>query len=146
MIATPCLPARPVRPLRWTSTCLFCGRSAWITRPRSGRSSPRAATSVAAHQAAGPTRRAWGAGGRAPLGRRGLEQALEVLAEAHVEHLVGLVEHGRRERRQIERAAVEVIAEPPRRADDDVDAEVERVLLTPRIHAADAGRDACAGV
>src|SRR6185369_13646580 len=40
-----------------------------------------------------------------------------------------------------ERAAREVIAQPARRADHDVDAVRQRVALAPRIHAADAGRD-----
>ena len=35
-----------------------CGRSAWMTRPRSGRSSPRAATSVATQTRARPSRSA----------------------------------------------------------------------------------------
>ena len=35
-----------------------CGRSAWMTRPRSGRSRPRAATSVATQTRARPSRRA----------------------------------------------------------------------------------------
>ena len=83
---------------------------------------------------------------RAALGGRGVEQALEVLAEAHVEHLVGLVEHDRVERGEHERAALEVIAQPARRADDDVHAVRRARALAARIHAADAGRDARAGL
>ena len=53
----------------------------------------------------------------------------EILAEAHVEHLVGLVEHRDLERRQVERAALEMVAQPARRADDDMRAVAERAAL-----------------
>ena len=44
--------------LRCSERFLSFGRSAWITRPRSGRSSPRAATSVATQTRARPSRSA----------------------------------------------------------------------------------------
>ena len=52
--------------------------------------------------------------------RRGVEHEFEILAEAEIEHLVGFVEHDDRQRGDVERAALEMIAQPPRRADDDV--------------------------
>ena len=55
---TPFFPARPVRPDRCSSVSEFDGRSAWITSSRPGRSMPRAATSVAIHTRARPSRRA----------------------------------------------------------------------------------------
>ena len=55
---TPLRPARPVRPLRCSRVSRSAGRSAWITSPRSGRSSPRAATLVATHTRACPSRNA----------------------------------------------------------------------------------------
>ena len=55
---TPFLPARPVRPERCSRVALFTGISAWMTRPRSGRSMPRAATLVATQTRACPSRRA----------------------------------------------------------------------------------------
>src|SRR6185295_17572702 len=47
---------------------------------------------------------------RAPRRRRRVEYFLEVLAEAHVEHLVGLVEHGGLELGEVERAPLEMVA------------------------------------
>ena len=76
----------------------------------------------------------------------GVEQALEVLAEAHVEHLVGLVEHDGGEAIEDEGAALEVVAQAAGRADDDVDAGGEGVALAPGVHAADAGGDPRAGL
>jgi len=74
--------------------------------------------------------------------RRLVEDELEILAEAHVEHLVGLVEHHRLERRDVEPAAFDVVAQAPRRADDDVGAERQPPPFGARIHAADARDDA----
>ena len=79
---------------------------------------------------------------RAALGGRRLEQLFDVLAEAHVEHLVGLVEHDAGELRQRQRAAGKVIREPPWRADDDVHPSAQLVRLAARIEATDARRDA----
>ena len=45
--------------------------------------------------------------------RRRVEDFLELFAKAHVEHLVGLVEHRHAQRRKVERAAFEMVAEPP---------------------------------
>ena len=53
---TPLRPARPVRPLRCSSVSRLAGRSAWITSSSPGRSMPRAATSVAMHTRARPSR------------------------------------------------------------------------------------------
>ncbi len=78
--------------------------------------------------------------GTPPLGRR-VENLLQILAKAHVEHLVGFVEHGDAQRRQVERPALEMIAQPPRRADDDVRAGIKRAPLARRIHAAHTRRD-----
>jgi len=73
------------------------------------------------------------------------EQALEILAEAHVEHLVGFVEYDRFELGEHERATLEVIAQSPRRTDHDVNAAREHLRFAPRIHAADTRRDPRAG-
>jgi hypothetical protein len=61
--------------------------------------------------------------------RSGVEYLFEILAKAHVEHLVGFVEHGDAKAAQIERAAFEMVAQPPRRPDDDVRALRERPAL-----------------
>ena len=82
--------------------------------------------------------RAAGFGGR-------VEDFLKLLAEAHVEHLVGFVEHHDLQVRQIKRAAFEVIAQAPRSADDDRRALAQRAAFLHRVHPADAGRDPRAG-
>ena len=73
--------------------------------------------------------------------RRRVEEEFEILAKAHVEHFVGLVEHDRRKARKVERAALQMVAQPPRRADDDGRAGLKRTALGARVHAADAGGD-----
>ncbi len=64
-----------------------------------------------------------GEGGREEEGAavlRGLiEDGLELVAEAQVEHLVGLVQHHHAEPGGIDGLAPQVIEEPPRRPDDD---------------------------
>jgi len=53
----------------------------------------------------------------------------QILGEAHVQHLVGLVEDQYAERRQLERAAAQVVERASRRGDDDVHAAAERADL-----------------
>ena len=62
------------------------------------------------------------------LGRR-LEDRVEVVGEAHVEHLVGLVEDEHLQRVELERLAPHVIERAARRGDDDVGAALERADL-----------------
>ena len=54
-----------------------------------------------------------------------LEDAFDVLGEAHLQHLVGLVEHQVVEVRKVEGALLEVVDDPARRADDDLRATLE---------------------
>ena len=82
---------------------------------------------------------------RAATGGGRIEDLLEIFAKAHVEHLVGFVEHGGVELRQIERAALEMVAQPSRGADDDMRAIAQRAALLGRVHPADAGGDPRAG-
>ena len=56
------------------------------------------------------------------LGRRVGQDPLDVLDEAHAQHLVGLVEHDGLDAREVERAAPQVVHDAARRADDDVHA------------------------
>jgi len=63
--------------------------------------------------------------GLARLGR-GIEDELEVLREAHVEHLVGLVEGDDAHRREVERAAAHVIERAAGGRDHDMHAAPER--------------------
>ena len=67
--------------------------------------------------------------GRLPLQRQGRQDPLEVVGEAHVEHLVGLVEDDGLDLVEADRAAVEVVDRAPRRRDDDVHAAREAVEL-----------------
>ncbi len=53
------------------------------------------------------------------------EDRLDVLGEAHVEHLVGLVEHQEAQLGEVEGALVEVVHDPAGRADDDVHAAAQ---------------------
>ena len=68
--------------------------------------------------------------------RRGLEDRLDVLGEAHVQHLVGLVEHDVLHVREVERAPLQVVHDAARRTDDDVHTapqrgELDAVALPP---------------
>ena len=60
-----------------------------------------------------------------PLLRRRLENRLELVGEAHVEHLVGLVEHDGLDAAQVEGVAPDVIERAARRGDHDVHAAAE---------------------
>ncbi|MFT3851219.1 MAG: hypothetical protein QM733_00525 [Ilumatobacteraceae bacterium] len=71
------------------------------------------------------------------------EDRLDVFGEAHVEHLVGLVEHGELHRADVERLALQVVLDAARRADDDVDALRQRVQLALDRLAAVERDDAC---
>ncbi len=57
------------------------------------------------------------------------EDGLDVLREAHVEHLVGLVEHDDLEVAQVQRSPVEVVERTPWCRHDDVGAALERPEL-----------------
>jgi len=78
---------------------------------------------------------------RAAVDRRGVEDLFQVFAEAHVEHLVGLVEDEDTQCAEVEVAALQMVFQSARRADQDVAAGGQGALLTTRIHAADAGLD-----
>ncbi len=80
----------------------------------------------------------------APCGGR-VEDFLEVFAEAHIEHLVGLVEHRGVQLREVERAALEVVAQATGSADDDMRAIAKCAAFLGSVHPADAGRDARTG-
>ena len=76
----------------------------------------------------------------------GVENEFEILAEAEIEHFVGFIEHHDLQLGKIEAAALDVVAQTARRADDDMHAFGEAPPLLTRIHAADASRDARLGV
>ena len=74
-----------------------------------------------------------------------LDDAADLRLEAHVEHAVGLVEHQKCRGAQLHDAALHKIVEPPRRGDDDVDAQRQRLGLRPLVGATvDGDRAQCA--
>lgn len=62
------------------------------------------------------------------FGRR-RQQGLEILGEAHVEHLVGLVEDDDLDVLEMDAAALDVIHRATGRRDDHVDASLQRAQL-----------------
>ena len=83
---------------------------------------------------------------RAALFRHGLEDGLKVFAKAEIEHFVGLIQHHGFEFRYIEAISPQMVAEASRRADNNMRAIGQFALLAARVHAADAGDDARAGI
>ena len=77
------------------------------------------------------------------LARRGdeREHALDLIDESHFQHLVCFVEDDHAHLGEIERAAVEVIDEAPRRSDDDVRAALQMLHLSEDRRAAVDGED-----
>ena len=69
------------------------------------------------------------------LGQQG-EDALDVGDEAHVEHAVGFVEHQHLDLRQVDRLLLDVVEQPARRGDDDLDAAAQLGLLRADVDAA----------
>ena len=66
---------------------------------------------------------------RLPRVRCFLQDGVEILGKAHVEHFVGLVEHQHPNGVEEERPAPDVVQRPARRGDDDVRASIERAEL-----------------
>ena len=60
-----------------------------------------------------------------------LEDPLDVVDEAHAQHLVGLVEHQRLQTRDIQGAAAHVIHDPARRSHHDLNAAAQLIELHP---------------
>ena len=76
--------------------------------------------------------------------RRGLQDEFQIVTKAEVEHLVRLVQHHGLQARQVKRAALDMVAQATRRADDDMRAAFQRALFGAIVHAAHAGGDLCA--
>ena len=79
------------------------------------------------------------------LGRRRIQDELQLVPEAEVEHLVGLIEHDDAQGGGIELPALQMVLEPPRSADDDVRAARQGAGFAAGIHPADARDDSAAG-
>ena len=71
------------------------------------------------------------------LRRQGLHDASDRQDEAHIEHLVGLVEHEDLDLVETHAAALQVIDQAARRGDDDIDAALQRLDLRAGGHAAE---------
>ena len=76
---------------------------------------------------------------RAAVFRGCCKDILQIFAEAQIEHLIGFVQHRRAQARQVQRFAVDMVAQAARRADHDMRATVQHALFGAVIHAADAG-------
>ena len=81
-----------------------------------------------------------------PRRRRGGQDGLEVLGEAHVQHLVGFVEDEHLERRQVQRAASQVIERAAGRGHDHLDAALQGADLLVHRRAAVDGHHGEPGV
>ena len=75
------------------------------------------------------------------LDRRGIQNEFQIIAKAEIEHLVGLVQHGDLQGRQVQMAALNMVAQTAGGADNNVGPVAEQTLLAPRIHTADARDD-----
>ena len=72
--------------------------------------------------------------------RRVVEDQFDVFGEAHVEHLVGLVEHDRAHLVKIERATLQMVDRSTRRGDNHVHAAPESIeLAADRLASVDRG-------
>ena len=73
---------------------------------------------------------------RLPLRGRGIEDQLDVLGEAHIEHLVGFVQHDGGQRAQVQRATADVIERAARRGHHHMHAALQRLCLPAELRAA----------
>ncbi|GAV36504.1 hypothetical protein ROTAS13_04191 [Roseomonas sp. TAS13] len=77
--------------------------------------------------------------------RQRVEDGLQLLAEAEVQHLVRLVHHHDLQRVRPQVAAVQVVAQAARRADHHMGTARQVTPLGHRVHATDAGHDPAPG-
>ena len=75
----------------------------------------------------------------ATLGRGCIQDIFQIFAKPQIKHFVRFIQHSRAQTRQIERAAVNMVAQTPRRADNDMRAPVQRALFGAVIHTSDTG-------
>ena len=71
-----------------------------------------------------------------------VEDFLEIFAKTHVEHFVRFVEYHADKARQVQCAALDMVAQAPRGADDDGRSATQVAPFLARIHPADTGCDA----
>ena len=73
--------------------------------------------------------------------RRGTQNVFQIFAEPQVQHFVGFVQHSRAQPRQVQRFAVNVVAQTARRADHNMRTAIQRALFAAVIHTTHAGRN-----
>ena len=78
----------------------------------------------------------------APSRRCGVEDFLEILAKAHVEHFVGFIEDDGAQRGKVQCAAFQMVAQASGCTHHDMRAAAQCTALLAGVHAADAGRHA----
>ncbi len=84
---------------------------------------------MTAHHAVNPRRHGRREQRGLPVLRGLAEYRLDVLGEAHVKHLVGLVEHDDLQAAQVQRSPGDVVEGTPGRRHNDVDAALKRTQL-----------------
>ena len=75
----------------------------------------------------------------AAFSRARAKDELQILLKAHVEHLVGFVQNDGADLFELQAAALDMVAQAARSADDDMHATVQHALFGAVVHAADAG-------
>ena len=83
---------------------------------------------------------------RAPGFGCGLQDELQILGKAQVQHLVGFVQNDGLDPAEVKAAALDMVAQAAGGADDDMRAPLQRAALVAIVHAAHAGRDLHAGL
>ena len=73
--------------------------------------------------------------------RGGLEDGFQIFAKAQIQHLVSLVQHHGADQAEVKRPAADMVADPPRRADDNMSAAIQRPAFVAHVHAADTRGD-----
>ena len=77
----------------------------------------------------------------AAVGRCGVEDGFQFFAKAQIKHFIGFVQHHGLQAGCVKRATLDVIAQSPRCADNDVGAAFQRPAFGSHVHAADARGD-----
>ena len=78
--------------------------------------------------------------------RRRFQNELEIFPEAHVEHLVRFIQHDDFQRRNLQRAPLQMVTQAPRCADHDMHAILKLAAFAAGVHAAHAGHRARARI
>ena len=77
---------------------------------------------------------------RAALFWRGIENKFEIFAKAQIQHFVRFIQHNGLQCFKVQRATSDMVAQTPRRADNNMGALLQRAHFLAHLHAANAGR------